>query len=47
LDSVVKLKVDVGKVFAVQITKKSFKEMGLNLGSDVFIAFKASSVNVL
>jgi molybdopterin-binding protein len=45
-DSVVKLKVDVGKVFAVQITKKSFKEMELNLGSDVYMAFKASSVNV-
>jgi molybdopterin-binding protein len=45
-DSVVKLKVDVGKIFAVQITKKSFKEMELNLGSDVYIAFKASSVNV-
>jgi molybdopterin-binding protein len=45
-DSVVKLKVDVGKVFAVQITNKSFKEMDLNLGSDVYIAFKASSVAV-
>ena len=45
-DSVVKLKVDVGKFFAVQITKKSFKEMDLNLSSDVYIAFKASSVNV-
>ena len=44
--TLVKLKVDVGKVFAVQITKKSFKEMALNLGSDVYIAFKASSVNV-
>jgi molybdopterin-binding protein len=38
--------VDVGKVFAVQITKKSFKEMDLNLGSEIYIAFKASSVNV-
>ncbi len=45
-DSIVKLKVDVGKTFAVQITKKSFKELRLNLGSDVYIAFKASSVNV-
>ena len=46
-DSLVKLKVDVGRVFAVQITKRSFKEMALNLGSDVYIAFKASSVSVL
>lgn len=47
LGSLVKLKVDVGRVFTVQITKRSFNEMALNLGSDVFIAFKASSVNVL
>jgi tungstate transport system ATP-binding protein len=46
-DSIVKLKVDVGKVFSVQITKKSFNEMGLNLGSQICILFKASSVNVL
>ncbi len=45
-DSIVNLKVDVGKVFVAQITKKSFKELELNLGSEVYIAFKASSVNV-
>ena len=44
--TLVKLKVDVGRVFAVQITKRSFKEMMLNLDSEVYIAFKASSVNV-
>jgi tungstate transport system ATP-binding protein len=47
LDSIVKLKVDVGKIFSVQITKRSFNEMGLNLGSKVCIVFKASSVSVL
>jgi len=47
LGTLVKLKVDVGKVFAVQITKRSFKEMGLNLNAEVYIAFKASSVQVL
>ena len=46
LGTLVKLKVDVGRLFAVQITKRSFKEMVLNLDSDVYIAFKASSVNV-
>ena len=46
LDSLVKLKVDVCVPFTVQITKRSFNEMGLNLGSDVYIAFKASSVTV-
>jgi tungstate transport system ATP-binding protein len=47
LGSLVILKVDVGKSFAVQITKRSFTEMGLNLNAEVFIAFKASSVQVL
>ena len=46
LGSLVKLKVDVGKSFAVQITKRSFSEMKLNLGAEVFVAFKASSVQV-
>jgi molybdopterin-binding protein len=41
---VVKLKVRSGRDFIVQITKRSFGEMQLNIGSRVFIAFKASSV---
>jgi len=45
--SLVKLTVDVGKAFIVQITKRSFVEMGLNLGAEVFIAFKASSVQMI
>ena len=45
-DNLVKLKVDVGRVFSVQITKRSFNEMALTLGSEVCIVFKASSVNV-
>jgi molybdopterin-binding protein len=47
LDSLVKLKVNVGKSFTVQVTKRSFNEMGLCLNADVFITFKASSVQVL
>jgi len=47
LGLLVKLKVDVGKFFTVQITKRSFNEMGLNLNTEVFITFKASSVQVL
>jgi molybdopterin-binding protein len=43
-DSVVKLTVDVGKPFVVQITKRSFSDMSLNLGTEVFTTFKASSV---
>jgi len=47
LDAHVKLTVDVGKLFIVQITKRSFGEMQLNLNSNIFITFKASSVQVL
>jgi molybdopterin-binding protein len=47
LDSLVKLKINAGKPFSVQITKQSFNEMGLCLNAEVFIAFKASSVQVI
>jgi len=47
LGSLAKLKVDVGKPFTVQITKRSFNEMGLNLNAVVFITFKASNVQVV
>ncbi|MDH5390485.1 MAG: ABC transporter ATP-binding protein [Candidatus Bathyarchaeota archaeon] len=44
---VVKLRVDAGKEFVVQITKRSFVEMRLNVGSTVFLTFKASSVHII
>jgi tungstate transport system ATP-binding protein len=44
---VVKLKVDARKEFVVQITKRSFVEMQLNVGSTVFLTFKASSVHLI
>ncbi|MBN1357348.1 ABC transporter ATP-binding protein [Candidatus Bathyarchaeota archaeon] len=47
VDSLVKLKVDVGRTFVIQITKQSFNEMKLCLNAEVFITFKASSVQVL
>jgi molybdopterin-binding protein len=43
-NSTVRINVDVGKVISVQITRKSFKEMDLNIGSEIYISFKASSV---
>ena len=46
LGPVVKLRVDAGKEFIVQITKRSFVEMRLNVGSKVFLTFKASSVHL-
>ncbi|MBS7606845.1 ABC transporter ATP-binding protein [Candidatus Bathyarchaeota archaeon] len=47
--SIIKLKVKVesGREFNVQITKKSFEEMSLNIGSEAYIAFKASSVRLI
>ncbi len=47
LGPVVRLKVDAGKRFVVQITKRSFNEMQLNVRSEVFLTFKASSVHVV
>jgi len=43
-NSIVKLKVDVGRIITVQITKKSLVEMGLNVGQEIHLTFKASSV---
>jgi len=44
---VVKLRVDTGKEFVVQITKRSFGEMQLNVGSTIYLTFKASSVHLI
>ena len=44
LGPLVKLKVRAQKDFVAQITKRSFKDMRLNIGSRVFVTFKASSV---
>jgi len=45
--NVVRVKVDVGKPFIVQITKRSLADMKLHLGTDVYLAFKASSVQAI
>ena len=47
LGPVVKLRVNAGKEFIVQVTKRSFVEMQLNVGSTVFLTFKASSVHLV
>lgn len=46
-DGTVILRVDAGQVFAVHVTRNSFREMGLNIGKEVYISFKATSVLVL
>ena len=45
--NVVKVKVDTGKPFIVQITKRSLVDMKLQLGMEVYLAFKASSVQTI
>ena len=45
--STVRLKVRAMKEFVVQITNRSFNEMQLNIDSEVFLAFKASSVQAV
>lgn len=45
--SVVRLTVDTGRKFSVQITKQSLTEMKLSIGSKVFLTFKASVVQVI
>jgi molybdopterin-binding protein len=46
-NATVHLEVEAKETFRVQITKLSFHEMGLTLGTEVFLIFKASSVHVL
>jgi len=47
LDQLVQLKVDAARQFTVNITKRSFEEMKINLGSDIYLSFKASSVHIM
>ncbi|MEM2901695.1 MAG: ABC transporter ATP-binding protein [Candidatus Bathyarchaeia archaeon] len=47
VDHQLRLKVDVGRVITVTVTRKSFEELGLNIGSRVCLSFKSSSIKVL
>ena len=47
LGHTVRLTVNAGKKFIIQITKKSLIEMNLNVGSEVYLTFKASSVRLI
>jgi len=42
----VKLEVDIGVNLVTTITRKSFQDMNLNLGSKVYLTFKASAVKL-
>lgn len=43
----IQLKIDVGIVFTVTITRKSYSEMDLDKGKKVYLAFKATSVHLI
>lgn len=43
----VKLKIAAGREFTVTITKKSLTDMKLDIGSQVYLAFKASAVHLI
>ena len=45
--SIIRLRIDVGRVFTAHITRRTLAEMGLNVGSEVYISFKASAVELL
>lgn len=43
----IRLRVDVGEVFKVLMTRASFQEMQLDVGTKVYITFKSTAVEVL
>ena len=47
LNHQVQLKINVGKTFTTIITKKSFEELEINIGSRICVSFKSSSIKVL
>ena len=47
LGATAKITVDAGKKFSIQITKKSLTEMKLNVGSKIYLTFKASAVRLI
>jgi len=45
--TIIRLRIDAGRVFTAHITRRTLSEMGLNIGSEVYISFKASAVELL
>jgi molybdopterin-binding protein len=44
--TLIKLKVDVGEIFTVYLTRKSFFDLEISIGSNLWLQFKAAAVNV-
>ncbi len=47
MGALISLSVDVGIPFRALVTKRSFTDMGLRVGSEVYLTFKASSVRLI
>lgn len=47
MGSILRLTVNTGKKFTVQVTRKSLVEMNLKVGSEIYLTFKASSVMLI
>jgi len=45
--TIIKLRIDAGRIFTAHITRRSLTEMELNVGSEIYISFKASAVELL
>ena len=46
-ETTVRIRVDIGKPFTVQITKHSYEQLQLTIGDVVYLIFKASSVHLI
>jgi tungstate transport system ATP-binding protein len=42
----IKLAVDIGENLKVKVTKKSFTEMALSIGSEIYLTFKSSAIKI-
>jgi molybdopterin-binding protein len=45
--TVIRLRINAGRIFIAHITRRTLTEMGLNVGSEVYISFKATAVELL
>jgi tungstate transport system ATP-binding protein len=46
IGTVVRVDVNAGRHFLVSVTKQALDELGISIGSDVYLMFKASAVHV-
>jgi molybdopterin-binding protein len=44
--TIIRTTVDAGVTFIAAITRRSFQDMGLTLGTEVYLTFKAADVHI-